>query len=188
MGASDYLSALNWGTSTGGSAGSAETTSTLGNDPLDRAQPTDVYHLSHLQMARMKNLLIAISQDLKGGTRLLSRVQSSNPFGATEAGYYVDSSGSAWLSYNGTRVLLGGTDKSGIATFTSAGTGAGHDFVDVTFTSNFSNTSYVISLGLGLTTITDPAPVYFYGSKAVSGFRIQVSDPFDGEISWKASV
>lgn len=108
MSTTDYLSTLNWGTSTGGAAGSAETTLTLGQDPLDTRIPPDQYRLSLLQIARIKNLVLSMSQFAKGGTRLQVLAQSSNPFGAGEAGYWTDNSNNPkFTAANGTVTTLG---------------------------------------------------------------------------------
>jgi hypothetical protein len=93
MGANDWLSALNFGASAGGAAGSAETTSTLGTDRLDLKEPSDQYHIGGLQITRMKNLLINMTEFSKGGTRVKVLRQTSNPFSAGEVGFYVDNSG-----------------------------------------------------------------------------------------------
>lgn len=90
-----YLDALNWGT------GVAETTNTLGQDRLDVQIPPDQYQLSNLQITRMKNLLLAISQYWKGGARLQVVTQSSNPFAVGEYGFYVDTNGISYTVSNG---------------------------------------------------------------------------------------
>src|SRR5689334_16113703 len=105
---SDYLDPLAWGTTSGGSAGAAETTSTLGTDRLDVKVPSDQYHSSHLQLARMRNLLQSMSQYYKGGTRLQVLSQTANPFGSTEVGYYADNATTPnpRFSANGTLTYL----------------------------------------------------------------------------------
>lgn len=90
MSVAEYLSTLNFGASTGGAAGSAETTSTLGTARTSVRQPPDTDHVDGNQLAQFQRLLLAISQFLKGGTRLQALSQSSNPFGTGEKGYWVD--------------------------------------------------------------------------------------------------
>lgn len=102
MSVTDYLDPLNYGASTGGAAGSAETTATLGEDPVDVREPPDQTRTSHLQIARMKNALIALTQDSKGGTRQRVRYQSASPFGATEMGIWASGSLGAPMWSNGT--------------------------------------------------------------------------------------
>lgn len=102
----DYLSALIFGTSAGGVASSGETTSTLGQDPTDVRIPPDQNHTSHLQIARMKNLLLTITQFMKGGTRYQVLLQSANPFGVGEYGHYFDLNGAMWRVSNGSSFQL----------------------------------------------------------------------------------
>lgn len=85
MSTTDYLSALNYGTS-------AETNSTLGTDRLDYVVPADQYHASGLQISRMKNLLIAITEDSAGGTRLKLPTGTSNRFSVGEYGLQMHAS------------------------------------------------------------------------------------------------
>lgn len=108
MSTTDYLDALNYGTSTGGSAGSAETASTLGTARLDRQVPPSQYQISGLQISRLVEFAIAVSSDLKGGTRLRVRKQSSNPFGATESGFYISQAGTPYYVVDGTATALTG--------------------------------------------------------------------------------
>jgi len=102
------LSSINWGASTGGAAGSAESTLTLGVDRGDTRTPPDTNHVWGAQLNNCKNLLIAISATFKGGTRLGVLPQSSNPFGGSESGFYVDNSGGFWGVYNGAPTSLSG--------------------------------------------------------------------------------
>lgn len=89
---SNWLDTLNWGTSAGGAAGLSETTSTLGQDRQDVRVPPDTYHIGNLQLARYNQLLLLMSQYMKGGTRLRVLEQTSNPFGIGEAGFWTDTS------------------------------------------------------------------------------------------------
>ncbi len=89
----NYLDPLNYGASTGGAAGSAETTSTLGTNRTDARVPPSTDNVSGLQLARMRDLLQLLSQDLKGGTRLLLRSQTASPFGTGDAGIWIDTNG-----------------------------------------------------------------------------------------------
>lgn len=102
------LQALLWGTSTGGAAGSGETFLTMGADRVDTRTPPDTTRVWGLQLNQAKNLATAMSASFKGGTRLQVLPQNSNPFGSTEAGLYIDNSGNAKVSYNGTVTALGG--------------------------------------------------------------------------------
>lgn len=97
---------LNYGTSTGGSAGSGETTSTIGVDHRDVTTPPDVYHISNEQISQLRRLAALITADSKGGTRALVRTQSSNPFGVNESGFYMDTAGVAYFVFNGTRTAI----------------------------------------------------------------------------------
>lgn len=87
---STWLSTINWGTSSGGSAGSAETTSTLGTAVADLVVPPDQYHVGNLRIENMRQLLIAMSGYFKGGTRIQVLAQTSNPFSSGEVGFYSD--------------------------------------------------------------------------------------------------
>ena len=78
----DWLDALNWGTS-------AETTSTLGDDRKDTRVPPSFYHIGNLQIARMKNLLLSISQYLAGGNRVRILPTSGSQFASGEYGFQV---------------------------------------------------------------------------------------------------
>ncbi len=90
MSTTDYLSALNWGTSTSGSAGSAESSTTLHTARLDARVPPDQYTVSGLQITRLVELSTAMSSYFKGGTRVRMLTQTSTPFGAGEYGVWVD--------------------------------------------------------------------------------------------------
>lgn len=118
--ATDWLDSLNWGTSTGGAAGSAETTSTLGTDRTDYRVPPDTYTVGGLQITRVKNLVLAMSQYLKGGTRLQVLTQTSTPFGATEHGFWCDASGNPRFNYNGTAYYLSTDDDASGVTLPEA--------------------------------------------------------------------
>lgn len=101
MSATDYLSSIVYGTSTGGAAGAGETTSTIGTARVDYQQPPDVYHLANLQLARFNQYILAQSAADKGGTRQKNLMQSSNPFAVGEYGDWVDSSGFSRFCSNG---------------------------------------------------------------------------------------
>jgi hypothetical protein len=98
-----YLDPLNFGTS-------AETTSTLGQDPADIRIPPDQNHISALQIARIKNLVLSMSQDSGGGNRVKIRTQASNQFAVGEYGVYVTTSGLQVVLNGGTPgvVVTGG--------------------------------------------------------------------------------
>jgi hypothetical protein len=97
------LAVPNWATSTGGAAGSAESTLTLGIDRLDVRAPVDTTRLWGLALNNLKSTVVGITTTFKGGTRLGCLPQSSNPFGASESGCYIDTSGAFWTVFNGTR-------------------------------------------------------------------------------------
>jgi len=80
---------------------------TLGLDRADTRTPPDTSHVWGSQINQVKNLLLLMSATFKGGTRLGVATQSSNPFGASESGFYIDTSGVAWSVFNGTRTSLG---------------------------------------------------------------------------------
>jgi hypothetical protein len=73
----------------------------MGVDRADTRVPPDISHVWGAQINAAKNLLIAISQTFKGGTRLGVATQSSNPFGANEQGLYCDTNGNPRWSYSG---------------------------------------------------------------------------------------
>lgn len=112
------LATLNWGASTGGAAGSGETTTTLGVDRQDSRTPPDLTRVWAAQINANKNLLLSMSAFFKGGTRLQVLTQTSNPFGVSESGYYIDTTGKFWGVYNGTPTqLTGGGGSTGNWTF-----------------------------------------------------------------------
>ncbi len=89
----DYLDSLNYAATDTGAALSAETSDTLGTARTDYRVVADSYSVSGLQITRMRDLLVAITEDLKGGSRLRVRKQNTSPFGANELGYWADSGG-----------------------------------------------------------------------------------------------
>lgn len=102
MSATDYLSALLWGTPSSG-VYSGEDTTTLGTDRVDRREPPSAYHWSALQTSRMRQLLALMSAHFKGGSRVRIYPVTSNPFSSGEMGTWIDSSASNALKYfNGT--------------------------------------------------------------------------------------
>jgi hypothetical protein len=114
------LSSLNWGTSTGGAASSGESTLTLGVDRSDTRTPPDVFHIWGAQLNAVKNLALAMSLTFKGGTRLGTLTQSSNPFGASESGFYIDTGGIAYSVFNGTPTAIGSGGGAGTLSATYA--------------------------------------------------------------------
>jgi len=184
------FSPLNYGSSTGGSAGQGETTNTLGVDHKDATTTPDVYHISNTQISQIKNLLLLETADNKGGTRLFTRTQSANPFGANEQGLWIDTSGNLWFSFGGvTTQLVIGVGQRGWSAITT-GTGNGHEYLDVTLGSSFAAATgasgYNIDVQISLTTNTDPMIVWDIVNKTSSGFRIRFSGDFNGEVRWRA--
>lgn len=174
----DYLDALNWGT------GTAETTLTLGTDRLDVRIPGDQYHSSHLQLARHNQLLLTMSQYFKGGSRAQLIPQSSNPFGATESGVYVDTSGTLWVVYNGTRAALSITSQATAATFNGAQSLDGiNPYVDITWPVAWTSAAAYRITGL-TPIITSSAGLITANvkNKTASGCRVLVSDQFTGTV------
>jgi hypothetical protein len=117
------LNSISWGTSTGGSAVSAESTLTLGVDRADTRIPPDTSHLWGAALNNAKNLLLAMSATFKSGTRLGVATQSSSPFAANEQGLWVDNSGNLKFAYGGVSntlfsVALG--TKGDLITYTGA--------------------------------------------------------------------
>lgn len=168
MGANDHLSALSYGLSTGGSAGSAETTSTLGADALNARQPPTAYQVDNLQITQCKNLLIRITQDLKGGTRLRVRTQTDNPFGATESGFYMDTSGHAYKVYNGTRSRLAAIAESVVtATF------AAEEEKLISFPT--PSGTYIVSAGAPNVTSGDAPSSVWCGAPSINGANTEVT-------------
>lgn len=100
------LNSISWGTSTGGSAVSAESTLSLGVDRSDTRIPPDTSHLWGAALNNAKNLLIAMSQTFKSGTRLGVATQSASPFAANEQGLWVDNSGVLRYSFGGSSSTL----------------------------------------------------------------------------------
>ena len=117
----DYVSPLNWGTSTGGAAGAAETTSTLYTDRVDTRIPPDNFTISALQISRMRQLLVSMSAFYKGGTRLQVLAQSSNPFGAGEAGFWSDGTNAKFTNTAGSVTTLGAGGGGGTLATTYSG-------------------------------------------------------------------
>lgn len=95
------LDPINWGTSTGGAAGSAETSSTLGVARIDTRTVPDQYHVWGLQLTALISLGLAASATFKGGTRLGTLTQTASPFGSTEQGFWVDTSNNPKFSAGG---------------------------------------------------------------------------------------
>ena len=118
-GPTDYIDPLNYGTS-------AETTSTLGLDPLDYRIPPDQYHVSALQIARLKGLLLLMTQDSAGGTRLKVRPTVGNQFGVGESGFQVSASGASLVINGGTPAPLAAAPvaaKGDLIIYTGSGFG-----------------------------------------------------------------
>jgi hypothetical protein len=107
MSATDYLSAIRWGASTGGSAGTAESEATLGTARIDTREPPDQYHVSGLQISRLVELATGMSQFFKSGTRLRVLKQTANPFGVTESGFYISNAGTAYSVVDGVATAMG---------------------------------------------------------------------------------
>ncbi len=123
MSATDYLSALLWGTPSSG-VYSGEDTTTLGTDRIDRREPPTAYHWSALQTSRMRQLLALMSTHFKGGSRVRIYPVTANPFSSGEMGTWIDSSASNALKYfNGTTntTLGAGGGSSTIAAAYAAG-------------------------------------------------------------------
>jgi hypothetical protein len=155
------LSSLNWGTSTGGAASSGESTLTLGVDRSDTRTPPDVFHIWGAQLNAVKNLALAMSVTFKGGTRLGTLTQSSNPFGASESGFYIDAGGTAYSVFNGTPTAIGGGGAS---------TG------NWTFSGNNADLSGAATMGLGLTTANALSiGNSSFGSMTLTGARFLLS-------------
>ena len=167
------LASLNWGTSTGGAAGAAETTLTLGVNRTDVRTPPDTSHVWAAQIAAMENLLLAMSAAFKGMTRLQVLTQSSNPFSASESGFYIDSAGVAYSVFNGTRTALPFAQIV-TATFTAV------DNVAVSW-SNLGGTQSVFQ---GVVNITDGGGgvVFHTTSLTSTGCTLNASAPFTGTV------
>jgi len=75
----------------------------------------------------------------------------------------------------------------GIATFTP-GSGAGHDYVDVTFPHGpFADDQYnfTLAINMGADDVTSP-PLVWVTLPTVNGFRIRAQSDFAGEVRWSA--
>ena len=133
MSATDYLSALLWGTPSSG-VYSGEDTTTLGTDRVDRREPPSAYHWSALQTSRMRQLLALMSAHFKGGSRVRIYPVTSNPFSSGEMGTWIDSSASNALKFfNGT-------------TNTTLGAGGGGGTLATTYSAGASQTDSTIGL------------------------------------------
>lgn len=164
---------LNYGTSTGGSAGAGETTSTIGVDHKDVTTTPDVYHISNEQIAQLKRLLALITADNKGGTRALVRTQSSNPFGVNESGFYIDTAGVPYSVFNGTRTVI---PFAQIVTVSFAAV----DNMAVSW-SNLGGTQAIFQ---GVTNVTDGGGgvVLHTTSLTSTGCTLNASAPFTGSV------
>lgn len=187
---SNWLDSLNYGQSTGGTPGTAETTSTLGTARVDVRVPPDQTRVGGLQITNLMLLLLAMTQDNKGGTRLFTRTQTSTPFGVSEQGLWIDTSGNLYFSYGGLNTqLVFGVGQRGWSAITT-GTGNGHEYLDVVLGSPFGAATgasgYNVEAQISLTTNTDPAIMWWIVNKTGSGFRINFSGDFNGEVRWRA--
>jgi hypothetical protein len=92
------LDALNWGAT----SPAAETALTLGNDRRDVRNPPDNSYIWGAQINAAKNLLQKISTTFQGGGRLgVEKLQTANPFGANEHGFYIASGGTPTVVVSG---------------------------------------------------------------------------------------
>lgn len=159
------LNSLLWGTSTGGAAGSGETFLAMGADRVDTRTPPDTTRVWGLQLNQVKNLATAMSASFKGGTRLQVLPQNSNPFGSTEAGFYIDTTGVPRVSYLGSLLplLVGAAGVPSIAvgsaaqlgTSPSAAVVSGTDFGGtLSFTSGTSTSAFVANTAITIATVT----------------------------------
>lgn len=121
------LSTIAWGTSTGGAAGAGETTLTLGVDRADQRTPPDLYRVWAAQINAIKNLGLAMSATFKGGTRLGVLPQTSSPFGASESGFYLDTSGNPYSVYNGSRTGMNPLQLFSVKDYGAKGDGTTDD-------------------------------------------------------------
>lgn len=185
------LANLLWGTATGGSAGSGESTLTLGVDRVDGRVPLDTTRVWGTQINQTKNLAMLMSQFYAGGTRLKAIPQTANPFGVSEAGLYIDANGNLCLSYLGvvSQLIVGHVER-GFSAITT-GVGNTHEYLDVTLGTAFAAATgangYSVEVQISLTTATDPGIVCEgIVNKTTTGFRINFSGDFNGEVRWRA--
>lgn len=167
------LAPLNFGTSTGGASSAGETTLTLGVARLDTKTPVDQFHVWGAQITAATTLLQSITAFMKGGTRLQVLTQSSNPFGATESGFYMDTAGIAYSVFNGTRTAI---PFAQLVTATFAAV----DHVTVTW-SNIGGTQYVFQ---GVPNVTDGGGgvVFHTTSLTSTGATLNASAPWTGTV------
>jgi len=82
-----------------------------------------------------------------------------------------------------------GHEEKGYSAIT-AGSGAGHEYADFTWTVPFSAATgasgYEVDVQISLTTDGDPIPGYAITNKTTTGFRIRFTTDFDGEVRWSA--
>lgn len=78
--------------------------------------------------------------------------------------------------------------SSGFSAITT-GTGDGHEYLDVTLGSAFPSATgasgYTVEVQISLTTATDPGIVWWIVNKTTTGFRINFSGDFNGEVRWR---
>lgn len=144
MSASNYIDSLNWGTSTAGSAGSAETSDTLGLERADLREPSTKYHVSNLGIERLRQLGLAMSTTFKGGTRLGALTQTSSPFSASEHGIWVDTAGKFYTCYLGASRGIRTSGATTAVAFSATPTFAKSlgDYLTITMTGNITSWTF----------------------------------------------
>lgn len=168
------LASLIFGTSTGGAASSGETTTTLGLDRQDSRVPPDLARVWAAQLNQIKNLLLLITAFWKGGTRLQLLTQTANPFGSSESGLYIDTSGNIYSVFNGARSTIVAPQLL-VATFTAV------DNVALSW-SNLGGTQYV-HVGTPIITDGGGGVVFHLTSKTSTGATLNASAPWTGTVA-----
>ena len=79
----------------------------------------------------------------------------------------------------------GGTGQVGIATFTSGGSGAGHEFVDVVLLAPLIDANYNISLGVVIDNDVDGNVTATARSPTINGFRIRIDAAVNCQVRWR---
>ena len=91
------------------------------------------------------------------------------------------------LSLDGTSPSLGPHKERGLVTFSTGSSGAGYDFVDVTFAQGFDDLNYTFNFSQSLTSGSDPVPMTMINQTRY-GFRLQPVAQFSGRVSWECEA
>jgi len=116
---------------------------------------------------------------------------AANPCLSIQACVWRKTDGHIYFSISNvdTRLDLAGSINSGFSAITT-GVGNTHEYLDVTLGSAFSAATgasgYFVDAQISLTTSTDPGIIWWVVNKTTTGFRINFSGDFNGEVRWRA--